>query len=68
MKIKWLDWVLILFGIFMIYQILRNLLGGSWGTDGLMLGLMIANVGLLWKLSLKFEGHILWHKFSDDVK
>ncbi len=69
MKINWINWALILFGIFLAYQIIRNLLGGSWGVDELSLGALLAVAGILWKMSIeftrmnmKFDGHISWHK------
>ena len=67
MKFKWIDVFLIVFGLFLAYQIVRNILGGSWETESLIIGMLFVNMGLLWKLSLKFEGHISWHKFKDEI-
>lgn len=64
MKISWIDILLILFGLFLAYQLLRAILGGSWQTESLIIGLLLFNLGLTWKLNMKFEGHINWHKFK----
>ena len=69
MKLKWIDIILILFGLFIIYQLLKKIVGGSWQSEGLIIALLIFNMGLIWKLSMnfykldmKFDGHIKWHK------
>ncbi|MBU3907426.1 MAG: hypothetical protein KKA64_04220 [Nanoarchaeota archaeon] len=69
MKLKWVDILLILLGLFIAYQLLRAIFGGSWQTESLIIALLIFNLGLTWKLSIgferlnmKLEGHILWHK------
>ncbi|MBU3907267.1 MAG: hypothetical protein KKA64_03375 [Nanoarchaeota archaeon] len=69
MKLKWVDILLILLGLFIAYQLLRAILGGSWQTESLIIALLMFNLGLTWKLSIgferlnmKFEGHISWHK------
>ncbi len=38
--------VAIVLGIIAIYQILRYLLGGSWGVEGLVVALLISNISL----------------------
>ena len=68
MKVDWFNILLILFGLFLAYQIILYLVGGSWQSEGLIIALSILNLGFLWKLSLKFEGHISWHKFRDGGK
>ncbi|MAH45708.1 hypothetical protein CMI37_07750 [Candidatus Pacearchaeota archaeon] len=75
MKLDWIDSILILFGLFIAYQLLRAILGGSWQTEGLIIALLVFNLGLTWKLSLnvmksnmKFERHIGWHKARDNKK
>ena len=62
MKLTWVDLVLILFGLFLAYQILLKIFGGSWQTESLIIALLIFNLGLTWKLNMKFEGHMGWHK------
>jgi len=68
MKIRWIEILLIIFGLFLAYQIIRYLLGGSWAVDALTLGLQFIIIGILWKMSLKLEGHINWHKLRDGGK
>jgi len=62
MRIDWVDVLLALLGLFIAYQLLRKILGGSWQTEALVIALLIFNLSLTWKLNMKFEGHIGWHK------
>jgi len=66
MKFRWVDLLLILLGIFIAYQLLRAILGGSWQIETIIIALLIFNLGLTWNLSLKLEGHMNWHKFRDE--
>ena len=68
MKLSWIDILLILFGLFIAYQLIRAIIGGSWQTEGLIIAMLMFNLGLLWKLYMKFEGHIGWHKAMDSKK
>ena len=68
MKINWIDIFLIVFGLFLAYQMILYLLGGSWAVDALSLGVLFLIAGLLWrvsldlaKLNMRFDGHINWH-------
>ena len=60
-----LYWLLILFIIYLIIEIIRNLLGGSLGFEELVIGLLIANLGYSFYISSKLSGHIGWHKGKD---
>ncbi|MAF50714.1 MAG: hypothetical protein CMH64_01355 [Nanoarchaeota archaeon] len=67
-----IDVILILFGLFIAYQLLRIILGGSWQTESVILAFLIFNLGLTWKinsgfgkLNAKLEGHLGWHKGKD---
>jgi len=62
MKLSWLDIFLILFGLFIAYQLILKIFGGSWQTEALVIAFLIFNIGLTWKLNMKFERHIGWHK------
>ena len=42
---------LILFGWFIIYQILRKVFGGSWVSESLIIGLLILNITLTFNLT-----------------
>ena len=52
----------IVFGLFIAYQLIRRLLGGSWGVENLVLGLLMTLVGLVFiiavsqvKLGIEFK-------------
>jgi len=47
---KIIDWALVLFGIFLIYQILRVIFGGSWSIEDVVLGLLIFVVGAIFTI------------------
>ncbi len=64
MKLNWLDILLILLGLFIAYQILRKIFGNSWEIESLIIALLIFNLGLTWRLNMKFEGHMSWHKLK----
>ena len=64
-----LYWLLIIFIIYLIIEIIRNILGGSLGFEELVIGLLIANLGYTFylngsinKVDSKISGHIGWHK------
>ena len=68
-KLDWFDILWILLGLFLAYQLLRAILGGTWQPETLIITFLFFNLGLLWKintnllkLNMKFEGHIAWHK------
>lgn len=62
MKLSWIDIILILLGLFIAYQLLKVIFGGSWQTESLIIALIIFNLGLTWRISMKVEGHIAWHR------
>ena len=69
MKIDWINIILIIFGIILSYQIILKIIGRSWETEAIIIGLLMLNLGITWKLALniykldmKFDGHIIWHK------
>jgi len=66
--VKLLDIFLIVFGLFLAYQMILYLLGGSWTMDAITLGLQFVIITILWVLSfevvkirLKLDGHFKWH-------
>lgn len=65
MKLSWFDILLVLFGLFIAYQVLRAIFGGSWQTESIIIALLIFNLGLTYRLNMKFDGHINWHKLKD---
>ncbi len=57
-----LYWLLIIFIVYLIIELLRNILGGSLGFEELVIGLLIANLGYSFYISSKLSEHIGWHK------
>ena len=62
MWIKIFYWLLVLFIIYLAYEILRKVFGGSLGFEELAIGLLIANLGYSFYLSSLMSKHIGWHK------
>ncbi|GEM_PF-1790985 len=50
---KAIDIILALFGLFMLYQILRRMFGGSWGIEALIFGLVVLHMGITFGLAVK---------------
>ncbi|MFH0978311.1 MAG: hypothetical protein V1837_03330 [Candidatus Woesearchaeota archaeon] len=58
MKTNWdlvVKLALIIFGIFLIYQIARLLLGGSWSTEELIVALLVLSLTMTFQLAKKVE-------------
>lgn len=62
---KVLYWLLVLFMIYLIIELLRKILGGSLGFEELVIGLLIANLGYSFYINSKLSGHIGWHRGKD---
>ena len=56
----------IAFGLFMAYQILRKILGGSWGVENLIIGLVMANITMTVGFAVKNSKDIM--RVSSDLK
>lgn len=61
-------WLLVLFIIYLIIELLRNILGGSLGFEELVVGLLIANLGYSFYINARLSEHIGWHKGKDNGK
>ena len=59
---KVLYWLLILFTIYLVFEAIRKMIGGSLGFEELVIGLLIANMGYSFYLNSKLSEHIGWHK------
>ena len=59
---KTLQWALILFAAYLVFETIRKMLGGSLGFEELVVGLLVANLGYSFHLSSKLSEHIGWHK------
>lgn len=44
--------LLILFGFFILYQIIRKIAGGSWSTENIIVSLLIFNIGLSFTVAI----------------
>jgi hypothetical protein len=60
-------WLLGLFVIYLIIELIRKLLGGSLGFEEIVIGLLIANLGYTMRLNTKFSEHIGWHRGKGDI-
>jgi len=68
-------WILALFVLYLIIEIIRKILGGSLSYEALVIGLMTANLGYVIALhtkisdiNAKLSGHLGWHKGKGDNK
>ena len=43
--------LLIIFGLFLAYQIILKLLGGSWPTENIIIALLVFNIGLTFTIA-----------------
>ncbi len=59
---KVLYWLLGIFVIYLIYEILRKILGDSLATDAIVIGLLVTNLGYSFYINSKLSEHIGWHK------
>lgn len=73
--IKIFYWLLGIFVLYLIIEILRKIFGGSLSYEALVIGLLIANLGYtitlhskISSLNAKLFGHIGWHKGKGDKK
>ncbi len=62
-----LKWLLILFVLYLIFEIIRNIFGGSLSQNDVTLGLVIANVGYSFYLTEKISDHLGWHRGRKDA-
>ena len=54
------------FGLFMAYQLLRKIFGGSWDAENLIIGLVIANITMTFGFAVKNSKDIM--RVSSDLK
>mgnify|MGYP001568266854 CR=1 FL=1 len=66
-------WILMIFIIYLIFEILRKIFGGSPGFEEIVIGLLIANLGYVIALhskvsdiDSKLSGHIGWHRGKEE--
>ena len=44
--------LLILFGLFIAYQLVRKIFGGSWQTEDLVISLLMLNIGITFTIAI----------------
>jgi len=66
---KILYWIFVIFLAYLIFELIRKILGGSLGFEELVVGLLIANLGYIIglhnkisKVDSKLSEHLGWHK------
>lgn len=62
---KILQWALALFVLYLVFELIRKMAGGSLGFEELIAGLLIANIGYTFSINTKLSEHIGWHKGKD---
>ncbi len=65
MKIKIdtvLKTLLLLFAVYVIYQIIRKLAGGSWDSEQIIISLIILNIGWTALIQRQISSHVGEHK------
>ncbi len=55
-------WMLIIFTLYILFEVLRKVLGGILRFEVLIIGLLIVNVGYSFYLNSMLSEHIEWHK------
>lgn len=55
-------WIILLFALYLIFEIIRKLLGGSLGFEEITIGLLIANIGYSFHINSKLSEHTGWHR------
>jgi len=50
--VKSIEVIIALIGIFILIQIIRKVLGGSWSTEDLVIGLLLFNFGSLFTIGM----------------
>jgi len=70
--IKIYYWVLVIFIIYLVIEVIRKIFGGSLGNEQLIIALLVANLSYSFylkesnnKIDKKLTGHIAWHKAKD---
>jgi len=57
-----IKYIITIFGIYLVYQLYRKITGNSWSTDGIIIGLIILNLGWTVAMQKQISSHIGEHK------
>ncbi len=70
---KCLYWLLLIFVLYLTFEILRKIFGGSLGFEELIIGLIITNISLTFhlkesinKVDNKITKHLGWHRGREE--
>lgn len=70
---KFFRWFLIIFTTYIIFEVIRKILGGSLGFEELVITLLVTNIGFTFALNkrlsdiaTKVSDHLGWHKGRKD--
>lgn len=64
-----LNILLILFALFIIYQIIRKIFGGSWDNEDIIVSLLMMNFGCLFTVALlMMQFHSDFNHYKDQFK
>ncbi len=64
--VKIIEIITVLFGLFILFQIIRKVLGGSWGTENIILGLVVLNTGCIFTIAFILARLISDHNHLKD--
>jgi len=59
---KIIQWLLVLFMVYIIIEVLRKIFGGSLGFEEIVIALLVANLGYTFYLNSTMSEHLGWHK------
>lgn len=65
---KAFEWILTLFVVYLIYEVVRKIAGGSLGYEEIMIGLLVANLGYTFHMNAILHEHIGWDKGKGDLE
>ena len=63
---KILYWLIVIFGIYLIIELIRVIFGGSLGEGDMLSGVFFINANFTFYLAYKLSEHLGWHKGNED--
>jgi len=57
--------LLIIFGLFIVYQLILKILGGSWATEDIIVALLIFVIGIVFTIALNLVKLNLKHEYLE---
>lgn len=59
-------WLLFSFIVYLLFEVIRKIIGGSLGFEELVIGLLLANIGYSFYINSQLSEHIGWHKGKNE--